>query len=102
MDTTIGFALAGATYVHVHTDVENTISKVKEFISKDDVALIVITYPVAEELGDELERALDGKKLLPVVLKIPDKTGYRPSVDEFIRMMRRAIGAEIVIRDQVG
>jgi V/A-type H+-transporting ATPase subunit F len=101
MDTTIGFALAGVTYVHVHRDIETTISKFKEFISKD-VALIIITYAVAEEIGDELDRALRGKKLLPVVLKIPDKTGYRPPVDEFVRMMRRAIGAEIVIREEAG
>jgi vacuolar-type H+-ATPase subunit F/Vma7 len=38
------------------------------------------------------------KKLLPIVLKIPDKTGYAPTADELRDIIRRTVGAEIVVK----
>jgi vacuolar-type H+-ATPase subunit F/Vma7 len=38
------------------------------------------------------------KKLLPVVLRIPDKTGWLPKVDELQEIIRRTVGAEIIIK----
>ena len=39
------------------------------------------------------------KKLLPVVLRIPDKTGWVPHVDELQEIIRRTVGADITVKE---
>lgn len=97
-DTTTGFALAGATQVHVHTAKDETLAKLNEFLTSRKIGLVLITHRVAEELGFEFRQAIRAKRMLPLVLRIPDKTGYVPKIDELREMIRRAVGAEIVLR----
>jgi vacuolar-type H+-ATPase subunit F/Vma7 len=40
------------------------------------------------------------KRLLPIVLQIPDKTGYVPEVDELRETVKRTVGAEIVLKKE--
>ena len=102
VDTTTGFALAGASYVHVHTKKEETLAKLSELLATGDIGLVLITHRIVEELGIEFRWMLRMKRLLPVVLRIPDKTGYMPAVDELYELIKRAVGAEIVIRAEGG
>lgn len=102
VDTTTGFALAGASYVHVHTKKEETLAKLSELLATEGIGLVLITHSIAEELGAEFRRAIRTKKLLPVVLRIPDKTGYMPAVDELYDLIKRTVGAEIVVRAEGG
>jgi V/A-type H+-transporting ATPase subunit F len=101
-DTATGFALAGVSYTHVHVDKEGTLAKLAEFIASEEIGLVLITHPVAEELGDEFRRMMRRKKMLPVVLRIPDKKGYMPKVDELYQLIKRTVGAEIVVRAEGG
>lgn len=97
-DTVVGLALAGVTYVHVHIAKDETLTRLKEFLTDEGIGLLLITHRVAEELGPEFRQVIGAKRLLPLVLRIPDKTGYVPEIDELREMIRRTVGAEIVLR----
>jgi len=97
-----GFALAGATYAHISTTKEETLVKLGEFFASDEIGLVLITHRVAEELGHDFRRMLQTKRLLPLVLRIPDKTGYAPEVDELREIIKRTVGVEITIREEGG
>lgn len=101
-DTTTGMALAGATYAHVHAAKDETLAKLNEFLTSDEIGLILVTHRVAEELGFEFRHMMRTKRLLPLVLRIPDKTGYVPKVDELQETIKRTVGAEIVVKKEGG
>ena len=93
LETVTGFALAGVRRGHVH-------ERKGETLAKFDVGIIVVTYPVADELGSELEEKLRRKKLLPIVLRVPDKTGAVPEVDELSELIKRTVGTDIVVKSE--
>ena len=99
-DTVIGMALAGATYTHIHTSKEETLAKMLEFIANRDIGVILVTHKVAEELGFEISQIMRRKGLLPLVLRIPDKTGHVPRADELRDIIRRTVGTEVVLKDE--
>lgn len=99
-DTTTGMALAGATHTHIHTTKDETLTKLSEFLTSDEIGLILITHRVAEELGFDFRLMMRTKRLLPMVLRIPDKTGYVPEVDELRETIKRTVGAEIVVKKE--
>jgi len=101
-DTTTGFALAGATYTHVHVEKSETLSRLTELLAARDTGVLLITHRVAEELEPELRWVVREKGVFPVVLKIPDKTGYVPRIDELLELIRRTVGAEVVVRAEAG
>jgi len=101
-DTAVGFALAGATHTYVHVEKGETLSKLAELLKAPDVGVLLLTHRVAEELEPELRRMMREKGVFPVVLKIPDKTGYMPRVDELLELIRRTVGAEVVVRAEGG
>jgi len=101
-DTTTGVILAGVTYAHVHATKDETLAKLNEFLTSDEIGLILVTHRVAEELGFEFRQMMRTKRLLPLVLRIPDKTGYVPKVDELQETIKRTVGAEIVVKKEGG
>jgi vacuolar-type H+-ATPase subunit F/Vma7 len=102
LDTVVGFGLAGATHIHVHSRVDETLIKLKEFMGDPEIGLLLITHPVVEEMEAEFRKLMREKGLTPLVLRIPDKTGRVPEVDELREIIRRTVGAEIVIRRGAG
>lgn len=101
LDTVVGMGLAGVTHTHIHSQKEETLTKLGEFMTNPEIGLILITHPVAEEMGAEFRRLMREKGLIPLILRIPDKTGYVPKVDELREIIRRTVGAEIVLRKEV-
>jgi len=97
-DTATGFGLAGATYAHIYATKEETLGKLGEFFASDEIGLVLITHRVAEELGHDFLWMMQTKRLLPIVLRIPDKTGYVPKVDELREIIKRTVGVEIMIK----
>ncbi len=97
-DTVTGFALAGATYTHIYTTKEEALAKLGEFLASDEIGLVLITHRIVEELGYEFRRMMRAKRLLPLVLRISDKTGYVPKVDELREIIKRTVGAEIMVK----
>jgi vacuolar-type H+-ATPase subunit F/Vma7 len=95
--TVTGMSLAGVQIAHVHSDRESTMDRLRELVSSGDVGLIVITHRVAEELGEELRSLMRSKGVFPVLVRIPDSTGYLPKKDELSERLRRVVGAEIKV-----
>ena len=97
-DTMTGLALAGTTYTYVHQSKDETLKKLEDFFASSEIGLVLITHRVADALGYELRQMMQVKKLFPIVLRIPDKTGYAPTADELRDIVRRTVGAEIVVK----
>lgn len=100
LETTAGLALAGATHTYVHKTKDETLAKLKEFLGSDEIGLVLLTHRIAEELGYEYQQLMREKRTLPLVLRIPDKTGYTPKVDELREIIRRTVGAEIMVKKE--
>ncbi|MEM3421327.1 MAG: V-type ATP synthase subunit F [Candidatus Hadarchaeum sp.] len=98
LETVTGFNLAGARFAHVHTDKEKTLAKLEEFLTHGEIGLIFITHRVVEEIGPEFNRRIQEKGLVPLVLKIPDRTGYAPERDELQELIKRTVGVEIQMK----
>ncbi len=94
-DTVTGFALAGVRHTHIHVSKEETLSKLKSFLMEKDMGLLLITHRTIDDLGEEFKLLMRAKGVLPVVLAIPDKTGYVPAVDELYELIKRAVGARV-------
>lgn len=99
-ETVVGFALAGVSRLHVHSSREESLRVLRELLRDEGVGLILVTHRVAEELGEEFRRMVREKGPFPMVLRIPDRTGYRPERDELEEMVRRTVGAEVVVRKE--
>ncbi|MGC8816879.1 MAG: V-type ATP synthase subunit F [Candidatus Hadarchaeum sp.] len=100
LETITGFNLAGVQFAHVHTDKEKTLSRLEEFLSNEEIGLILITHRVAEEISPEFRRKIQEKGLLPLVLKIPDRSGYVPESDELQELVRKTVGVEIKLKTE--
>ncbi|RLG57654.1 MAG: hypothetical protein DRN83_01210 [Hadesarchaea archaeon] len=101
LSTSTGMALAGVSYTHVHKSREETLEKLRKFLEDESIGLVLLTYRIAEELEPEFGQLMRGKGMLPVVLKIPDKTGYMPSIDELSEVIRRTVGTEVTIKGEM-
>lgn len=101
LETVTGFNLAGVQFTHIHTNANETLAKLREFLTQGEIGLIFITHRVVEEIGPEFQRSMQEKGLLPLVLKIPDRTGYIPKRDELQELIRRTVGVEIQMKTEV-
>ena len=66
--TVSALRLAGA--VGVVADAETAASRFSELVSRDDIAIIIITRELAELIPQELRRA-EFERALPVLVEIP-------------------------------
>jgi len=99
-ETVTGFALAGVARGYVPSSREEALSLLRGLLGEEGVGLILLTHRLAEELGEELKKMVRGKGPFPMLLRIPDRTGYRPERDELEEMVRRTVGAEVVVRKE--
>lgn len=99
-ETVIGFSLAGVSHTHVYRDKNKALGQLEEFLNNREIGLILITHRVVESLGPEFHQVVRKKGLIPLVLKIPDKTGYSPEKDELSDLVRRSVGIEIPVKTE--
>lgn len=102
IETATGFALAGVRRVYIHGRKEETLAKFDELFADENIGLVITTHPIAEDLGPEFKEKVRRKKLLPVVLRVPDKAGAVPEVDELYELIKRTVGREVVVRAEEG
>lgn len=100
-DTVIGFSLAGVQHAHAFTTKDEALVKLGEFFANKEIGLVLLTHRVVEELGPEFHHMMRRKGLLPLVLRVPDKTGYTPKKDELRDLIRRTVGVEILMGREV-
>ncbi len=98
IETVTGFALTGVRHVYIHEKKEETLAKLDELLVGENMGFIIITYPIVDELGSEFEEKMRTKGLFPIVLKVPDKTGAVPKIDELRELIKRTVGVEVVVR----
>jgi V/A-type H+-transporting ATPase subunit F len=96
--TVYGFRLAGLrkTFRIEGTGKEDIRSVLKDLFG-GNIALILVTERVAEEIGGMLEEAARFKKgIVPIVIKIPDSTGTSlDRIDPIRELIRKTVGFEI-------
>jgi V/A-type H+-transporting ATPase subunit F len=102
VETATGFALAGVRHVYIHERKDETLAKFDDLLANENMGLIITTHSIAGELDPEFKEKMRRKKLLPVVLKVPDKSGTVPEVDELYELIKRTVGTEVVVRAEEG
>ena len=98
LETVIGFGLAGVADLHVRGSREENLAAMRRMVESGGVGIIFVTAGVAEELEPEIERLRE--RPLPIIVTIPDSGGTAPKVDELGRIIRRTLGAKIVVGEE--
>ena len=96
--TVHGFRLAGIrrTFLIDEMRTRDTRELIRELFS-GEIALLLITERVAEELGELLEEAARFKRgIMPILVEIPDSRGPLATRGESIRaIIKKTVGFEI-------
>ena len=97
IDFISGFGLAGVSQLYLHERMEATLAKIRELFDNPEIGLIILPHRIASQISPELKE-LRRKKPAPLVLAVPDKSGWMPEVDELRELIKRTVGAEVVVR----
>ncbi len=74
---------------------ENLQKNFQDIVSREDIAVVIVTEKVADEIMDEITY-IKLQKDLPIIVEIPDKKGKREDREDSIgRLIKRAVGVEI-------
>jgi len=92
-DTATGFMLAGVKEIYTPDDgLLKTFNKIKD---EDDIAILLITEKIAEDLGRYL-KDFRIRNSVPIIVEIPDKKGHREEhIDYVSNLIKKAVGIEI-------
>ncbi|ADG13119.1 V-type ATP synthase subunit F [Methanocaldococcus infernus] len=85
-ETAIGFRLAGLKDVYEVKDKEDAIKALKTLAENKDIAFIIITERLAEEIRENM------KNINKVIVEIPDKNGKLAREDPIKELIRKAVG----------
>ena len=98
-----GFRLAGIGRYYIIKDDHNTREDVRkalgELIGNPDVGVVVMLEDYAEYTKDLLIHLREGKKMTPIVIEVPSKSGtrYEDVVGFYKAFIRESIGFEVEI-----
>ncbi|WP_456471904.1 V-type ATP synthase subunit F [Methanocaldococcus sp.] len=85
-ETAIGFRLAGLEDVYEVNNKDEALDAIKKLSSNKDIAFIIITERLAEEIREDI------KKINKVIIEIPDKNGKIEREDPIKELIRKAVG----------
>lgn len=92
-DTATGFKLAGVK--KIYTTDKNLLSIFNKIKNEDDIAILLITEKIAQDLGKYL-KDFRIRNSVPIVVEIPDKTGHKKDhIDYVSHLIKKAVGIEI-------
>ncbi|MCI0497878.1 MAG: hypothetical protein L0Z54_06280 [Thermoplasmata archaeon] len=94
----LAFRLGGVADVTEVSDrgdvgLEAAKARFRELTADDDVGMIIVSSEVAEGMDKEITRYRDQKRLVPLVVELPDEGGEE--VDRMARVIRRAVGVDV-------
>jgi V/A-type H+-transporting ATPase subunit F len=95
-ETAPGFRLAGVEVLEAAT-VEDAKSIIPPLLFKDDTGIVAVNEDFMDSLDDKLMEKIE-KLHRPIIIPIPSKTRQIDRTDYIERMLRRAIGYNIVVR----
>ena len=99
VDFVSALGLAGVPRLIFHQDIGTTLKEIRKLFDDPRVGLIILPHHIATQIAAELKE-LRRTKPVPLVLAIPDKTGRKPEIDELRELIKRTVGAEIVVRKE--
>ena len=92
-DTATGFKLAGVKKIYTPND--NLLKLFNEIKEESDIAILLITEKIAQDLGKYL-KDFRIRNAVPIIVEIPDKTGHKKDhVDYVSNLIKKAVGIEI-------
>ena len=95
-ETAPGFRLAGVEVLEVATAEEAT-NLIPPLLFKDDTGIVAVNEDFMASLDDKLMQKIE-KTHRPIILPIPSRTRQIDRTDYIERLLRRAIGYNIVVR----
>ena len=94
--TAPGFRLAGVEVLEVAT-VAEAMTVIPPLLFKDDTGIVAVNEDFMASLDDKLVEKIE-KLHRPIIIPIPSRTRQIDRTDYIERMLRRAIGYNIVVR----
>ena len=95
-ETAPGFRLAGVE-VLVASTVEEAKNVIPALLYKDDTGIVAVNEDFMASLDEKLVEKIE-KTHRPIVIPIPSRTHKIDRADYIERMLRRAIGYNVVVR----
>lgn len=94
-DMYTGFGLIGVKDLYEVRPDASEVGRVFKEVSMDkEVGIIVISSVLAELIRDSIKKTNQTKKILPVIIEIPDKSGAL-RYDPFDELIKKAVGVSI-------
>lgn len=95
-ETAPGFRLAGVDVIEASTG-EEAKTIIPSLLFKDDTGIVAVNEDFIDSLDEKLLQKIE-KTHRPIVISIPSRTQRIDRADYIERMLRRAIGYNIVVR----
>ena len=92
-DTILGFGIVGVTGYTV-VDADEARQAFDKALAEKDIAIIIITEPVADMIRAEVDRYLFTERF-PLVVEIPDRHGRQPGRPGIKDLVNAAIGIKL-------
>lgn len=94
-DMVTGFGLIGIKDLHIVPPERGAAERVfKKVASDKNIGLILISHSVADAIRDAITRTNETKKIIPVIVEVPDK-GQSTEFDPFEDLIKKAVGVSI-------
>lgn len=94
-DMITGFSLIGIKDLHIVPPERSAAERVfKKIASDKNIGIILISHAVAEVIRDVITRTNETKKIIPVIVEVPDK-GQSAEFDPFEDLIKKAVGVSI-------
>ncbi len=94
-DMITGFSLIGIKDLHIVPPERSMAERVfKKVASDKNIGIILISHAIAEVIRDVITRTNETKKIIPVIVEVPDK-GQSTEFDPFEDLIKKAVGVSI-------
>ena len=91
--TVTGFRLAGITRAY---ETEGAAKTIKEILAEENVGVVIMTERFAEAHRSLVEEHKASKRIMPIIVEVPDSAGpITREVDPIRELIRRAIGTDV-------
>lgn len=92
-EAVLGFALAGVSGRHVHTEAEAN-SALEEALRLPDTGIVLVTKDIARMIPSRMDE-LKLRSTLPLIVEIPSPEGMPEGEPSLSEMVLRAIGIRL-------
>ncbi len=91
----LGFKLAGITESSTVSETEAAEAKLREFLARDDIGIIIVSSSVKRLVKDRRLHDTMEASILPLVVQVPEPNEGITEEDTLRNLIMRAIGIDI-------